>query len=148
MAARDIDLLTSAAQTATAQGGEKTIPTLTMAAVTVDVTAKSGTGTPTLSVWLQGKVMFNGVEIWVDIPYDVLLVHEMSPTTADQAAITPSEDVVTTARGRNIVNVYTGTPPARFTAIYKHLSYLAVRLAWAISGTTPSFTFAAALSGK
>ncbi len=105
-----------------------------MATLSVDITAISGTATPTMSVWLQGTD--DDGTTWFDIPYDLQLV-TTAPATADVTAITNK---------RNAVNGATAV--GKYVAIYKHLSYAAVRLAGAITGTTPSFTFSAVLSGK
>lgn len=104
-----------------------------MAAVTVDITAKSGT--PTISVWLQGTV--DDGTTWVDIPCDLMLINQTAPVITDVSA---------TEKKRNIVESTT-VSAGKFVGIFKHLPFAAVRLAWAISGTT-SFTFSAVLSGK
>ncbi len=135
MAARDIELHASAAENGIASGGSRSIPTLTMAVVSVDITAGAGTGLA-FSVWLQGSN--DGGTTWFDIPYD-------------QKANTPAAgtaDVTASTNKRNIVDAKSTTSAEKFQAVYKHLAFQMVRLAWAITGTTPSFTFSAFLSGK
>ncbi|HET6373017.1 MAG TPA: hypothetical protein VFG76_06905 [Candidatus Polarisedimenticolia bacterium] len=104
-----------------------------MAVVSIDITAVSGT-TPVFSPYLQGTN--DDGTTWFDIPYDSQLT-TVAPATADQTAAKDK---------RNIANAVTAV--GKHIAIYKHLPYKKVRLAWAISGTTPSFTFSAVLSGK
>lgn len=112
------------------------LPTLTMIAVGVKITAFSGT-TPTLAFFLQ--VSDDGGDTWYDLPYDQRV--ESSSSGAD-----PTVSI----NKRNIANQETLTAaPYYYLAVYKHLPARDVRGKWFIGGSgSPTVTFKAALVGK
>lgn len=133
MSATRIELQGSAAQTGSSQGASKPIPTITMAAVLLDITAGSGTITD-FTAWLQGS---DDEEDWFDIVAD-----QVMNSTAVAAGGT------VTTNDRDIVDGKSTTTAEKFMAVYKHLPFKYVRFAWALAGTTPSLTFDAVLIGK
>ena len=132
-AANRIELLPP--QAVTGSGATNAIPinTFISGIVGIDVTAVSGT-TPRLDAYLQ--VSDDGGNTWYDMPYTLLTV-----TSAAASDVTASE------KKRNIIdNLTSGTRKA--LAVFPELAADVCRLAWIISGTTPSFTFSASLVGK
>lgn len=125
----NIELLASAAKAADGAGGEKEVPTITMAMVSVKVTAESGT-TPTLDVLLQGTPD-EGIT-WYDIPFDVVL----KSLAAEVPTAVPAREIDI------------GEETGEFIGLIRHLPYKTVRAAWELGGTTPNYTFSARLSGK
>lgn len=125
-------LIAPAAQTATGQGGGVAVAGITEMLVVVNVTAVSGT-TPTLSVYLQSSS--DGGTTWYDLPHGGSLILS---SVAQQGAVEPSGN-------RNIISGATGTlkAAARYVVFGQY-----VRAAWAIGGTTPSFTFEVDAIGK
>ncbi len=131
-----IVLHASAAVTSTGNTGAFTIPTLSMASVSVDVTANSGTS-EAMGIWLQ--VSDDDGTTWYDWPADQSLKDDPLDIS-DQAAV---------INGRNIngaANIVLAGE--RHIAKYNHLPAGHCRLRWVISGTVPSFTFAGRLEGK
>lgn len=124
----NIELLASAARSADGQGGEKEVPTITMAILSLDVTAEAGT-TPTLDVILQGTP--DDGTTWYDIPLDRVM--------KSLANETPNSD----AREIDVLE-----ETGKFIALIKHLPYKTVRAAWEGSGSGWTYTFSLRLSGK
>lgn len=134
MSARVYELKTAGTVTGGGPAGEVPIPVHSMAVVTIDITAVAG-GAPGCDFWLQGYDSF--AKQWVDVCYDQQL-------TSNAAAA----DLTANTNKRNINGTSAAAGVSKHMAIYKHLPYGKVRLQWAFSGTTTSFTFSAAISGK
>ena len=122
------ELVASAAQTATANSSSFTIPTLSMLAVTLDVTAGSGS----LLAYLQ--VSGDNSE-WFDFPADLVR------RTGDTSTASVASCVY-------IQGTAAATTSGNYLGIYKHIPYKYIRLRWEITGTSASFTFAARYAGK
>lgn len=121
-------ILDSAVIVADGVSADFPIPTWTMGALGVEVKAASGT-TPAIDLWLQ--ISPDNKTTWVDMPAD--LVEEEASETV-------------TANKRNVLDGVSAVKKA--LGVYKHLVGTHARLKWAVTGTTPSFTVAAALAGK
>jgi len=134
MSARVYELKPTGTVTGAGPAGEVPIPVHSMAVVTIDITAVAG-ASPQCDFWLQGYDSF--AKQWVDICYDQQL-------TSNAAA----GDLTANTNKRNINGTSAATAAGKHAAIYKHLPFSKVRLQWAFSGTTTSFTFSAAISGK
>lgn len=119
--------------TAAGQGSAMDIRTNTMGWVTVNVTAASGT--IAWDVWLEGS-NDDGVT-WEEIVAGSAML--TSGTATENA---PEVNV------RPIVNNKTTTAAAKFAAHYPFLPMKKIRLAWTLSGSTPSVTFTARFGGK
>lgn len=110
------------------------LPTVTMLAVGIDITAESGTA-PTLSAWLVGSD--DGGVTWYDIPYTLRMKSNASGT-----------DITADTNQRNIADVEADTT-ARIVAIYSHLPFRDIALAYIVGGSaTPTKTFSASAVGK
>lgn len=133
MSAQDITLA-SGAQTATGQSDKRQLKTATMGLVSVNVTAATGT-TPKIDYWLEAS--FDGGTTWVEVFHDGAFA---STGTATDITITPNK--------RNINATANRSTAGKDMALYRHMPAGWYRLAWVISGTTPSFTFTATLSVK
>lgn len=105
-----------------------------MAAIGVDVTAVEGTS-PQLDLWLEGST--DGGTTWFELVADQVL-----KSSGVAAGNSPATNV------RDIVDAKTTTTPEKFLGLFKHLACDVVRVHWAISGTSPGFTFAVDLVGK
>lgn len=126
-------LIASAAQTTTAQGGAIYVGGIREMVVLVDVTAVSGT-TPQLTLYLQTSR--DGGSTWFDLIHDGAVVLSAGAVEGQGSP-----------RGtRNIVGTATATLKA--SAQYEGAIGDYVRVAWVISGTTPSFTFQVDAVGK
>ncbi len=112
---------TSAARTTTGVGTTQTNFNARGAFIWVNVTAVTGT-TPTLTVRVQWSP--DGGTNWLDL----------DTTNAQTASIT--------ATGASVLRIYPGLTTAANAALNSPLPRT-WRLAWTITGTTPSFTFAA-----
>lgn len=134
MAASRMEMLASAKQVASGNSAAFPVPTLTMAAIGVDVTAVEGTS-PQLDLWLEGST--DGGTTWFELVADQVL-----KSSGVAAANTVS------ANARDIVEAKTSTDAEKFIGVYKHLPVDTVRVHWTISGTSPGFTFAVDLVGK
>ncbi len=133
--AKVIELLPTTTVIADGFGNPIKIPNLTMAILGVALGAATGTSVD-LSVWLQ--VSDDGGTTWFDMPYDLQLI-----TTAGVG------DVTATENRRNAVNQADESDDnTNYLAVYKHLPGDVIRLAYAVAGTTPSYTFSASLVGK
>jgi len=126
MASARTTLVALAVFTSSGNSVDMPVSTGTMMAVEVDITA--GSGTPTLTLWMEGSV--DGGTTWFRLLAD-LLNTDINGTITD----------VATARS-NIVNGSTVTTADRYSAVYKHLPCDRVRTRWTITGGTPSRTFA------
>lgn len=133
MSAENVELV-SGAQTATGQSPKRQIKTATMGVVSINTTVVTGT-TPVFNAWLEYSPD-NGTT-WLEVPYDQQL------TTTGTAA-----DTTANTNKRNINGTANRTTTGKDTAKYNHLAAGHYRLAWIITGTTPSFTFAATLAVK
>jgi hypothetical protein len=133
MTATTIELLAAGSVlTATGQGTSKAVPTITMAALAVNLIAFSGSGA-TFTAWLEGLIVGTS---WCQIPYDWRIKSSAAATDITSG----------TAGNRNAVNVETAT--SIWLAVYKHLPFDYVRLAYVISGTSPNVTLGAWLKVK
>lgn len=124
--------LYSGAVTASGQSAAFDIRTNSIGWVTVDVTAASGT--IVFDAWLEGSN--DGGVTWEEIGHNG---GNLTTGTASATAITA---------GRDIVDNKTSTAAARFSAFYPWLPMTKIRLAWTLSGSTPSVTFTARFGGK
>jgi hypothetical protein len=132
MSVVNIELLASAARGSDGQGAAKEVPTITMATVSLRVTAKSGT-TPLLDVQLEGS---DDDEVtWQTIPVDLTLETATTPPTV-------------ATNQRNVHGAQISDATGTWVGVIKHLTHKKVRAAYQISGGTPSYTFAMRLSGK
>lgn len=107
------------------------VPRLTMAVVTVNVTAI--TDTPNLDVRLQGSP--DGGVTWFDIPVDL--------RTDEDGGTAMTEDL-------SVVNADLTSSVEKFTGVYKHLPYDTIRARYEVaeSGTTSDVTLAIDFAGK
>lgn len=131
MSQQTIELLSSQTVAAGGPGAWKKIPTLTMADVVLDITAKTGAGA--LDIWLEGS--HDGQTKAYEITADHVL-----KSSGVGAAETVSTDQ------RDIVDGKTTTTAERFFALYKHLPTPWVRLNWSLA--SGDVTMSASLSGK
>jgi hypothetical protein len=134
-AATIITLQASAAQTASANSTCISVASIEQAQVVVTVSAVSGTS-PQLDLWLescQDSAGSSAVEL-------------VAATVLKSSAVAAANSVSTNVR--DIVDAKTSTTAESFTAMYERLPAKYVRVRWAISGTTPSFTFSVYLNGK
>lgn len=127
-----VELLASAAQIATGNGGGIAVGNLKELTVYVDLTAISGTA-PLLDVWLQSSS--DGGTNWYDMLYEAGSM-DAAANAVPGSSSTWSRDVLSGV-----------SATSRATAIYKSFGDL-VRVRWVISGTTPSFTFSVKSIGK
>ena len=134
MPAVRLELLPLGAQTASGSGGWQAVPNASMATVFVNVTANSGT--PTLTVFLEGSDDGGTTAYPLIADFGVETI-----TTGD-----PDGVAVTTARTAIVNNITTTNQKCQAT--YKHLATDFVRARWLIGGTTPSYTFTVKLVGK
>lgn len=135
MSQRSIELSASAVQSASGNSAAVHVPTITMADITLDITAKTGTS-PTLELWLQASHQEAGP--WFDVPYDQQLTHTGTGT-----------DTTANTNKRNINGTSAANDVSQHMARYKHLPAAYYRIAWAIGGTAgPTFTFSARMEAK
>lgn len=136
-AANRFEMHASAAESGNSQSTDFPIPTFSQMLVGIDITAVSGSfgAGEGLAAWLQGSD--DGGTTWYDIPYDSRMT--TSSGGADFAADTARRNITGTARV---------TAVATHVALYQFIPTDTIRLAWAIDGTTPSFTFSASAAGK
>ena len=127
-----ITLLPSAAQTATGAGAAFNVPNLKELACTVDVTAVSGTSTPTATVWLQGSM--DGGTTYADLTADAVIQDANTSATAGTVTTNARNLIAATAAQRS---------HGKYTGFYD-----TIRTRWVISGTTPSLTFSVKCVGK
>jgi hypothetical protein len=137
VSATRFDIRTSAAQTATGNGGAIPVAGITEMAVLIDCTTSSGT-TPVLDLYLQSSS--DGGTTWYDLPF------ELSIATTNPASAAAG---VVQTDNRDILNGTTDCATNDVRAIAKYSVFGdQVRAAWVISGTTPSFTFSVKAIGK
>lgn len=129
----DVETIVDQAVTADMTSGKFSTKDVTMLAVEVAISAWSGT-TPAIHAWLQGSL--DGVN-WVDVPADFV------NTTADNAT-----EGTTTANKRDIVDGGTVTAAVIAMGVYKHWPFNWGRFKCKVTGTTPSLTTKARVSGK
>jgi hypothetical protein len=122
------ELIASAAYAASGNSARFTVPTLSMLAVTINITAGSGSFLPFLQVSPDDTT-------WFDFPAD------MSRKTGD----TGTGSIVS---GLYITGSSAATTASSYLGIYKHLPAKNIRLSWSISGTGATFTFSARYVGK
>jgi hypothetical protein len=131
MSSTRLELLASAAQTASAQGGAIAVGNLRELALCVDVTSVSGSLT---AVWLQASS--DGGTTWYD-----LLAEAYANSTSSGTATTSG------TWARNVIaNQSTGAVLKSY-ALYKTFGDY-VRAAWVIAGSGPSCTFSVKGVGK
>lgn len=131
-AATRFNMLASAAQTATAQGGVVAVGGISEMVVTIQCTAVSGTS-PQITIYLQTSR--DGGSTWFDLPHQGS--HVLAATASPLTEEPPWQ--------RNIVNGLSST----FSAVARYNVFGDyVRVAWVVSGTSPSFTFQVDAVGK
>lgn len=129
MSSTRIELLASAAQTATAQGSGIAVGNLKELAITVDVTVASGTLTP----YLQSSN--DGGTTWFDLMAESVCV------------VTSGVGPGTT--GTNVRNIFAGSATTVMKGYAKYSTFGDyVRAAWIISGAGATFTFGVKAVGK
>lgn len=133
MSFKKFELAPSQARTASGATDWFVAETITMAMVGIDITAASGT--IAFDLWLEGTDDDGTTS------YE-LVADQVLQTNGAAASATVNTNV------RDIVDNKTTTAAAKFSAIYKHLPTGKVRLAWLLTGTTPSVTFSGSLHGK
>lgn len=131
MSSTRFELLASAAQTATGQGGGIAVGNLREMALCVDVTAVSGSLS---AIYLQSSS--DGGTTWFD-----LLAQTMSNLTSGAASGTTGSAV------RNLVSSLTTGAVIKAFGTYEKFGDL-VRAAWVIAGSGPSCTFSVKGIGK
>ncbi len=140
MSATKQELVGSATFSASGNSPAFTLASMLTAVVGVDITAVTGTGSPTMDAWLQ--VSDDGGTTWYDMPADWAL---KTNNAAAQGTLTP-------ASGSGVRDIVDGaTAAGDWLGIYKHLAADRVRLKWIISGTFTAgqgFTFSASIVGK
>lgn len=115
-------------------GGWIDLPTTTMLALLVNVLAGSGT--------------IAGLDMWLEASPDGLagpfecVADQVLKSSAAAAANTVTTNV------RDVIDAKTTTTAEKFQATYKHLPDAKYRVAWALSGTTPSFPIQIWIQGK
>ncbi len=129
MSAKRIELVASAAQTATGNSNASSVPTITMAIVAIDITAVSAL--TDFTAWLEGSD--DGGTTWYTLIADWAVKND-----TDATKTAPALDQ------RDICKETSGV--SKHIAQYGHLPTDTVRLAWNFSGT--SVTFSASLVGK
>ena len=130
--AQTISLKQSAAQTATGQGDAKAVAGIKELVVFFDLTAISGAGAD-ITPYLQSSR--DGGATWFDIAHDGS--KKLDAAEAEPAGIA--------AGNRNIqLNI---TAVEKWSARYTNFGDQ-VRIAWVITGTTPSVTFQVDAVGK
>lgn len=132
-AASRFSIISSTAQTSTAQGGAVAVGGITEMVVLIDCTAVSGT-TPQITVYLQSSR--DGGQTWFDLTHEGAVVLSSGASAGAQEA----------TGSRNIVSGLGAT----FKALARYRVFGDfVRVAWVISGTSsPTFTFQADAVGK
>ena len=125
------DIIASAAQTATAQGGGIAVANIKEMAICVDVTAVSGS---LGAIYMQASS--DGGTTW----YDLLAKTFSNLTTGASSGTTGSA-------ARNLVSSLTTGAVIKAFAAYDTFGDL-VRAAWVISGSGPSCTFSVKAIGK
>ncbi len=133
MAATRTNLVPAAAYTTSGVGLSLSMLTASMLAISVPITA--GSGTVALDLWLEGSN--DGGATWFELPADLIL--KSSGAAAGNAV---------TANARDVVDNKTSTTAENFVAIYKHVPFDLVRPRWILTGTTPSLTFSVGANAK
>lgn len=114
------------------------ILTTTMAALHIWVTSVSGTS-PTLQLYLEGSVGKTEAVLFSEIPYSISM--PTSGTSTEPTAVANGRDIAGTGGGGEIIAA------GRYMALFPHLPYPYVRLAWKVGGTSPDFLLGAWLLG-
>lgn len=129
------DIQTSAAQTATGNGGG--IPVAGIKELLVFVTCTANTGTPTLDVYLQSSS--DGGTTWYDLDA------EWVQQTTNPASAT---EIASVLNQRTIVNAFSASCATNPLWVAKYAVFGDyIRAAWVMSGTT-SYTFSVKGIGK
>jgi len=129
------DLQTSAAQTATGNGGGVAVAGINELLVFFSCTGSSGTG-ETLDVLLQ--TTSDGGTTWFDLPFE--LAQATDGDSAETAAVT---------NARDFIQLGADVACSGVQAVAKYRNFGSqVRVKWFISGTTPSYTFSVKAIGK
>ncbi len=129
------DILASAAQTATAQGGAISVSGIKELTVYLSCTASSGTG-ETIDVYLQSSS--DGGITWFDLPF--VLGQRTSATGTENASTTNKRDFLELAAD-------VACSGEKTIAKYDIFGDQ-IRAGWVIAGTTPSYTFGIKAIGK
>jgi len=129
------EILASAAQNATGNGGAISVSGIKELVTYFDCTASSGTG-ETLDMLLQSSS--DGGTNWYDLPYELGQVSDGDGT--ETATTTNKRDFVELAADVACTGV-------KSVAKYQLFGDL-VRARWFIAGTTPSYTFSLRAIGK
>lgn len=130
-----------------ANGAGGAIPVGNIEELMLEVTADNFTGTtPLLTVWLQSSA--DGSLTWRDCPYDLALEHAQTTGHTESQHFSPhlaSAGTYGKERARNVFEQKNST----VSAIAKyHVFGSLVRLAWALSGTSPQCRLQAKAVGK
>lgn len=133
-AATRVELLASAAQTASSNSASFKISTIDHAVVGVDITAGSGTVSD-FDLWLE--VSDDGGTTWYPIAPDVVVV---GSTRAATWTVDLDDAYIVDSKASTTAETYLAQFPA-ISADY-------VRVRWTLTGTTPSLTFSVSLVGK
>lgn len=129
------ELQTSAAQTATGNGGGVAVAGISELLLFFDCTASSGTG-ETLDAFLQSTS--DGGVTWFDLPFELGLVSD------GDGAETLGE-----ANARDFIDLGADAACSGVRAVAKYRNFGSqVRVKWFINGTTPSYTFSVKAIGK
>lgn len=131
MSATRTELVASGAQTASGTSAKFQVPSAGDLFVGVDVT--TGSSITTFDAWLQASD--DGGTTWYDYPADLVLKSTTSGTGN-----------TVTANARDIVDNKTTTTAEQFCGVYKRIAADYVRLRWALTGT--SVTFSASMVAK
>jgi hypothetical protein len=121
MAAQDIEMHPSGAETGNGPTTGFPVSTATMAHLYVDVTADDFS---TLDMWLEGRDEASGE--WYPIPPD-----QTADSSTRAAKNGPDLDTCDVVDG--------GTGTGEWIGVYKHLAADHVRLNWTLSGTSATF---------
>ena len=122
MAAQQYELQPVTTSSTTAQGGDRTLTTATMAAVYLNVTsAAAGSG----GFWLQAR---SQAGVYFDIEADQVLV--LAASSGQQTSVVNKRNI----NGDTLV-----TAAGKYKATFKHMPYKIVRLAWIIAGGSLTF---------
>lgn len=118
--------------------GGHAVPTVSMIAVSVNITAVTGTSTPSIDLYLEGSD--DGGTKWYPIFYDKA-----------GAATATAADVSAGTNKRNINGTSAATAVGAWMAEYKHVPPSMIRLRYVISGSFTAgqgFTLSSAWQGK
>ena len=136
MAFNTVTLLPSSTQNASGAGAWQPVPTATMLAVAVDITAGGGTVVD-FDLWVEGTNEPSDTTGF-DVPADQVLKHA-NGTAANTVSVNQ----------RNIVDTKNNTSAERYLGIFKHFPSKYCRARWAFTGgSSPSLTLSVTAGAK